>query len=483
MKKYLILAVLLCSASIVFSQTELSAFSFTGAGYSTSSVTDYQCLGINPANLGWSRNDHTMNLGFTEFGFTIYSEQLTRKQVVNDLFDSNIKLDLDEKDAAAGEFTDTRLIGIGSFMGVGFSYQDEEIGGFAFNVRERLVWHSFLNDKAADFLFKGWHDPYFDSLAVAGEDTTGYSTNALYASEIYEGTEQNFLYFREFNFGYGRKVLKTDDINWYAGVGLKYLVGYGMLQYHQSDDGTLVGYSSLSPIFEVEYDDPTPSQVEGSGYKKVGSGFGFDIGTTVEYKEKLRISLALNDIGSIKWDGNVYQGNDVRVVEMDTDGMDNYNVFSEGQLINADDLDDETSLWEGIESQTLNLPMNFRGGASYKILDVLEAGADFYLPLGDKVPGMYEKPIFCFGGKFDAAEWVQFSAGVVSGGKFGTNAQLGILFYPIKTENTTWEIGIANRNILSIFKQENPTVSLAFGFLRFSFGAKEASTRYIEEEE
>jgi len=342
MKKYLILSVLFFTAGNLISQTEISAFNATGAGYSTSYLTDYQCLGVNPANLGWTRNDHSMNLGFAELALSIYSEQLTRKQIINDLFDNNISLDLDEKLLASEEFTDTRLIGIGNFMGVGFSYQDEEFGGIAFNVRERLVWHSFLNENAASFLFIGYHDPYFDSLAVETGDTIGYSTNPGFASIVYKGTDQHFISYREYNLGYGRKVIQNENLVWYMGVGIKYLVGYGMLQYYQDDDGNLVGYSALSPAYGVEYDEPTPSQIEGTGYKNVGSGFGFDIGTTVEIKENLKISLAVNDIGSIKWDGNVYTGNDVRVWKIETDGIDNSNF--PGSIFGSDGIKDNTQL-------------------------------------------------------------------------------------------------------------------------------------------
>jgi hypothetical protein len=77
---------------------------------------------------------------------------------------------------------------------------------------------------------------------------------------------------------------------------------------------------------------------------------------------------------------------------------------------------------------------------------------------------------------------VQLSLGISSGGKWGTNVPFGVLFYPIKKETNTWEIGFAFRDMTSWFKRDNPTVSFAFGFLRFSFGAKEESARYLEEE-
>ncbi|MCK4678453.1 MAG: hypothetical protein KAT48_10005, partial [Bacteroidales bacterium] len=227
--------------------------------------------------------------------------------------------------------------------------------------------------------------------------------------------------------------------------------------------------------------EPTPSHVADSGYKKVGNGFGIDIGTTVQLYDNLKISLAINDIGSIKWNGNVYTGNDTRVWSIDTDGLDNYNIFEQGQLIESDNHPDDPNEWVGVDETKLKLPMNLRGGASYRFNDLVEAGFDVYVPLGDKVPGVYESTVFGIGGRLNPAEWVQISLGVVTGGKFGTNVPVGISFYPVKNDETTWEIGFATRDMITNFKQNNPTVSAAFGFLRFSFGQQASSTRYLEQ--
>ena len=481
MKKILPLFVFIFVSGFLSAQTEISSFNATGAGYSTTFLTDYQCLGVNPANLGWTRNQHSMNLGFFEFATSLYSEPLTKSEIYNDLIGNPITLDMDGKLQAADKFTDTRIFGSGNILWVGFSYQDEEIGGFAFSIRERGVWNSVLNDNAANFLYLGYNDPYFDSIGNVNGQTVGYSTNPQQASVVYKGTDQHFLLYREYNLGYGRKIIENEDIILYGGIGLKYLVGYAMTQYYQDESGKLVGNSALSPVFDVTYDEPTPSQVEGDGYKKIGNGFGIDIGTTVELYDNLKISLAINDIGSIKWNGNVYTGNDTRVWSIDTDGLDNYNIFEQGQLIESDNHPDDPNEWVGVLETKLKLPMNLRGGSSYRFNDLVEAGFDVYVPLGDKVPGVYESTVFGIGGRLNPADWVQISLGVVTGGKFGTNVPLGFSFYPVKTDETTWEIGFATRDIITNFKQNDPTVSAAFGFLRFSFGQKESSTRYLEQ--
>ena len=120
----------------LLSQTEMNSFTSTGSGYATSTINDYQSLGINPANLGFSRNDHSMNIGFFEFGGSIYSEPLTKQEIYSDLYGNPITLDEDGKIEAADAFTNTRMISTASVLLVGFSYLDDEIGGFAFNVRQ-----------------------------------------------------------------------------------------------------------------------------------------------------------------------------------------------------------------------------------------------------------------------------------------------------------------------------------------------------------
>ena len=483
----LLISMLLCF-SLTNAQTELSSFTSTGSGYATSSINDYQSLGINPANLGWTRNNHSMNLGFSELGFSLYSEPLTKKQIINDLYGSPISLDMQGKHDAAKMFTESRLYGNASLLYVGFSYQNEKIGGFAVSVRERFVLHTFLNESAASFLFLGYNDPYFDSTAFENGEQIGYSTNPQKASKVYKGTDQHMLMYREYNLGYGREVINKDNFIWYMGVNFKYLTGLGMSRYYQDENDVLIGAASLSPGFRVEFSgdgvyDGSVDKLEGDGLKTVGSGFGFDIGASFLLMQKLRVGLAVNDIGSITWNKNVYKAIEGRVWRIDTPGIDNYNIFEEGQLIDADNgPPPEDTTFLGIANIKLKLPMHFRGGASYTFNKWVEAGLDVYVPLGDKVPGNFEAPVFGIGTRVNPAKWVQLSISIVSGGKFGTNMPFGITFYPLRNENVTWEVGFATRDMLTWFSQNNPTVSFASGFLRFSFGTKKESTRYLEQD-
>ncbi|MFH1161032.1 MAG: DUF5723 family protein, partial [bacterium] len=328
----------------------------------------------------------------------------------------------------------------------------------------------------AKFLFEGYNEhynptPYFDTLYYPNTDSiTGICTNPQYAVDVYRGTNLQSIWYREYNFGYGRKIMEKEDFIWYGGIGIKYIAGYGSYMYNQNGD-ELLGYTALSPVFDVDYDEPSPSLITKKGLKRVGDGMGFDIGFTFLVKEKIKIGVAVNDIGWITWNGNVYQGNNVKVERIESAGLDNYNIFAQGQLINADNAPGDPSMWTGLAKKTMSLPMNFRGGISWRIEPEVEVGFDSYIPLNKDIPGRYESSMFGLGCHYDPAKWVQLSAGMTTGSKIGFNIPFGVSFFPVR-DKMAWELGFAVRDMISWFKQENVNVSAAFGFLRFSFGEK-----------
>jgi hypothetical protein len=144
------------------------------------------------------------------------------------------------------------------------------------------MWNSNLNETSSEFLFFGYNAPYFDSLAVNfNGDTIGYATQAMkLVSELFEGTSLSLLWYREYSLGYGRNLFSAPDFTLYGGVGLKYIKGFGVFDYKYDNDGNLLAYSALNPVFEVDYDTPSPSLIEGNDYQSVGNGFGFIIPKT-----------------------------------------------------------------------------------------------------------------------------------------------------------------------------------------------------------
>ncbi|MCF8369002.1 MAG: DUF5723 family protein [Bacteroidales bacterium] len=453
---------------VSFSQNQSGAFTVTGAGYSTAVVTDYQCLGINPANLGWKRNNHLMNVGIGEADFTIYSEPLKRT-LVNDLFSTGKTFTDEERQEAVENFTNTKLQVEGNISGFGVSFQDDKIGGFGFSVKERVMWDSNLNEESADILFNGYNAAYFDTVYFDPQtgEYTGEAFDPEKVTDLFEGTSLQVVWFREYNFSYGRAILNNENFSLYGGVGFKYLEGYSLFNYSYQG-GVLTALSSLNPVLQVDYDAPSPSKIEGNNYQKVGQGFGLDFGVSALLFNQLRLSLALTDIGSIKWDGNVYTGEDTDLTDIQTAGIDNYNIFELDDNVAFDNL--KWGGWEGLESRSTDLPMSLRAGAAYVLNEKFEFGTEFYVPMNE-TPGSYDKMIVGLGTRISPVKWFRGSIGMVTGGETGTNIPVGISFLPFNNDSFSWELGIAVRDITTYFSQDKPTVSFAMGLMRFSFGS------------
>ena len=470
-----VVALLIILSIKSFSQTQSGAFTVTGAGYSTSVVTDYQCVGLNPANLGWKRNNHLMNIGFGETGVSIYSEPLKRA-LVNDLFNTNKKFSETERQEAVTNFTDAKLQMEASVSGIGLSFQDDKIGGFGFTIRERMMWDSNLNEESADILFNGYNASYFDTLVVDFEsgDTVGISYNPKMVTELFEGTRLEVLWFREYNFSYGRSIINRNNFSIYGGVGFKYIEGYSVFNYTYKN-GTLKAFSALNPTIGVEYDASSPSKIDNNDYQAVGTGWGLDFGLSVLLFKNLRVAVSLTDFGKINWDGNVYKGEGALLSDIETGGIDNYNIFELQETLSADDM--KWGEWEGLENKETELPMNFRAGASYLLKNKFEFGTELYLPMNE-VAGAYDKVIVGLGTRISPVKWFRVSAGVVSGGATGTNIPMGISFFPFNNESFSWELGVAVKDITTYFSQDKPTVSYAMGLLRFSFGSLDKEKRF-----
>ncbi|MBL0045197.1 MAG: hypothetical protein IPP33_12640 [Flavobacteriales bacterium] len=160
-------------------QTEMSAFSSTGHAAATTFVTDYQAIGINPANLGWKwrfENKH-IAIGLLEGTYSIYSDALTR----DDMRHRMINVDLDfteaEKQAAGRAFADAGVTLNADVMLMGACYASEKLGGFAFQVRDRAQWNSKFGPGMAELMFEGYRSNYFDLLVlVTGDTMPNYSS-------------------------------------------------------------------------------------------------------------------------------------------------------------------------------------------------------------------------------------------------------------------------------------------------------------------
>lgn len=459
----IIITIALFSSSLMMAQSEMSAVYTTGSGLSSTMLSDYQTAGINPANLGWSRDGRKFHFGLAEICGSIYSQPLTRTDLFN-LFKSDMDFTQMDKYDAVRNFSNARLILDISALAAGFSWQDEKIGGFAFHVRDRNLTNMKLNSLVADILWMGYNSNYFDVkyFDEALGKWVGESTDPMPITELLKGTSFTELWIREYGFSYGRSVISTDKVKLYVGAGVKLINGLGIVQVTTYND-ELRAYSSLSPGFDFEYPQGTPSVAQGSGFSPVGKGTAFDLGATIDLYDQVRIGMAVNDIGSIKWDGNVYEASySATITRIETEGISTESI---DKIFEAIAVKDDIFEWHGLDSKRTDLPTTWRTGAIYTGLKRLTVGVDFMAPL-KKQPGSYEQTNWAIGAHYNPYGHFVVSTGMGGGGNTGFRIPLGLSFEILPG----WEAGFATRDITTLLRNKDPYMSVAMGFLRFGFG-------------
>jgi hypothetical protein len=445
-------------------QQEITSFNVTGSGLATMLSKDYQCLGINPSNLGW-KPDNMINFSIGETGLSLYSDALTKPELSDAFSLKNFggnELTDEQKLAAARAFTSKGFAMNADELWFAASVQLPLVGGFAVSVRDRFSSYVKLNGTMADILFNGRNASYFDTINIVGNDTFGLATNPKPVSALTSGTKIYLTWYREYNFAYGRKVFEVPMAKFYAGIGLKYIQGFGIVDV-DSKNGTFTAFSSFSPWLanklNIPVDPNSPSYVGSGGFSTpVGKGYGVDIGFSAEILKVWKVGLSFNNIGSINWTGNVITVKDDYFSTTNTKGLNTYNFLKGTDYIAGNQ---GAFKWQSSSSERQNLPANMRLGGSYDIKKIATVGADVYVPLTD-VPGNFSKPILALGGEVRPFKVLQISTGITTGGNYGFNIPFGISF-----PWAAWEWGIATRDILTYTRLERPNYSLVFGFLRF----------------
>jgi len=463
-------------------QSELSAWTASGRGVATTFVTDYQAIGINPSNLGWTAKyeEKKVTLGFLEGSYSLYSEALSKPEVKETFIQfgsGSDDLTYAQKVSAAKDFTESGFAINLDFQPIGIALTTENAGGFAAGVRDRVRWYSQLNETTSEILFLGYNAPYFDrtfftnatdTIATTNPDSINYAnTNVPKTfSEILDGSKLTLTWTREYSFSYGVRLADMGGAQLYGGVGFKYLQGIALMDI-RSENGSLTAHSALAPGFGVDYGgapSTNPSGIpDSTGFTNVGSGFGMDFGLSIIINDNWKIGASITDVGTMNWDGNVYEAQDTIVYGTDNEGLNSLNIFTEiGDFAG----DDGFFKWKGLKEIKTKLPTLFRFGTSYRFFDgKLELGADIVLPLNDEA-GNLENALIAFGGDVKPMNWLRISAGVSTGGNYGFNMPVGLT---IALPSGTWEAGIASRDALTFFTSDSPTLSLATGLLRFRF--------------
>jgi hypothetical protein len=394
---------------------------------------------------------------------------------------------MQQKEAAA----DYAQAGISMFVNYnwgGFSFQSPKFGGIAINVRESYQWYSKLNQATTDIIFRGKLSNYFDSLTVVfGTDTTRIANSAtisqdtldnvilgtmsvpLNLSQLTYGSELKAVWNRYYNFGYGRKILGKDSVFvLYGGIGGRFIQSMAMFNM-VSDNSGLYMYSSVSPNFNIDYGavanlNPSSFTQQGSILPKaVGNGYGIDLSASVIFFNKLKLAAAVNNIGSVTYNRNVYKVNDTLLQSVSVNGLSDYNMTqSVNQLLRSGGI---LSL-QGQDKYKVANASDIRFGASMHFNKVFSFGIDFVAPFNRNNPGSIANPVISCGGEIRPVKFIAISAGYFGGGIYKNNIPVGINFI---LKDGAYEVGLSSYDALSFFTTKSNSISAAFGFARFRF--------------
>ena len=174
------------------------------------------------------------------------------------------------------------------------------------------------------------------------------------------------------------------------------------------------------------------------------------------------INAAINDIGKMRWDGNVYELADGKLTDLDGPGLESLDFTS--PLNNFDGLD-ALLIWKGAETRTTQLNTTARFGIGYEQLQKLRIGFDVVAPMNDNRANL-QRAVYNAGVEFTPWPWLHLQSGFSYGGNYGPRMPAGIYF---TTNEGAYEFGVATRDLLTYFTDENPTLSMALGFLRFRY--------------
>lgn len=434
-------------------------------GTATAMIGNYECIGINPSNLGW-RDNYKFSFTIANVGLAAQSRALDFPTLRNALVHPNDTFSMAQKDAYAAQFATPEGFNFNANINwFAASIYFPKFGGLAINIRDRAFAHVTLSQTAADILFKGVNSSIY-------LDSTAYGQNM---SSVLDGTSMTMLHYRELNLTYGRKLFglgtKTESgeqpIEFFGGVGFKMLWGLGNMDV-KIGDGSLFGHTSLTTTYNVDYGDIKNFTAEKSAsmFNSVGSGTAIDFGFSAIINEKIRAAISFTDIGSIKWAENTLLASDTLMPSLDSTstGFDSWNMSQQASFFIGDFMK-----YESGAGYSTPLPGRMRLGYGMKLGERVNVGMDVVVPLNKSLYNI-QSPYIAVGGEIKIAEILRFHVGFAGNKEIGWNVPAGITLGPLGF----LEIGLATGDVLTYFaKTDNPNMSFALGVIRFNFKAME----------
>ncbi len=244
-------------------------------------------------------------------------------------------------------------------------------------------------------------------------------------------------YLRSFALSFAKRIFSTEEFPSdiiTAGVTVKYVQGF----YYAGTDavnsrfttGTsgqiegssdFRGFSAFSSNFGVKYDfDPVKREQNITPFPEpAGTGLGLDLGVNATLGNEWKLSLALTDLGKIKWDKNAAQFSATGTITID-------DISNQAQ---RDSLKDKfVGKSKKIDSFETSLPTALRLGVAKYFTSSLLVAADYNIGFND-MPGNSTKSRFSVGVEWKPMDWIPYiRSGVTFGGLYGFGWSAGLGF-------------------------------------------------------
>jgi len=465
-KTFLASAILIFTSYFSFSQIDMGLPVATGKGGAANGIVkDWECIGINPANLGWE-NNYKFSISTMIVGISAQSKALDYGQLKNAITHPGDTFSTADKKLFAELFTTKDGLNLQSNIDwLTFSFAVPRVGGFALNIRDRSFAHVTLNANAADLLFNGVNAEIF-------KDTMAFLQNM---SSVFDSSKISYLHYRELNLAYGAKLFgiggtkDSSAVSVYGGVGFKYLWGMGNFEMI-AEKGVLTGRSALSSKYGVDYGNIqnfTPETSSGI-FPSVGGGTAFDLGFGVGIG-KMKITFSAVDMGKITWNKNVLVA--VDTLMPDTSQFNYGGINSWNMAEQASNMFNDSGLIEFKPgpAYSTDILSKFRIGIGYQFTKRIVAGADMVMPMTDN-PANLEKTFFAVGAEFALANNFFFSMGFSGNSNYGFSLPCGITLGRFAK---IFEVRVATNDLLTYFTHgSNPNVSVACSLFRFNAAEK-----------
>jgi hypothetical protein len=397
---------------------DLSNIRGVGMGRTINAVSrGIDALGINPANLAIpDQGNFNLNLAPTGIRvstelltYGLYKEYFTGVDSVGKRWAKRLEpVDIDNILSQMPELSKTRVEA--EMMLGGASFQHPLVGGIGFAIIEHA---GVVTTLSKDFF----------RMAAFGLEPAG----SVYA---FDGTDATAWWYCEYNLSYGRKL--PVDIKFlkdlYAGMGIKFIRGYGISQtikqkssfgnYPDPANSTqytlrgnidfLTTHAGVDFMNENSHASATPFP------DPIGKGTGFDVGLSGELINGVRVAVSVTDIGKITWDKNIiesYGGGSINITGDFNNLKDTMKSIVKGKTRpgNAFDTHLPTKLRLGFVTEASEIPgLKFLPGKFILAFDYLQG---FNESLGNTT-----KPRFSLGTEYRVFHVLPLRTGLAFGG-------------------------------------------------------------------